>query len=63
MYLGFVLILLGAAILTGSLTTFPVVLVFLVFMDTVFIRFEEKKLAQTFGKTWLNYRADVRRWI
>jgi protein-S-isoprenylcysteine O-methyltransferase Ste14 len=63
MYLGFVLILIGAAILTGSLTPFLVVIVFLVFMDTVFIRFEETKLAQTGGDAWLDYRAKVRRWI
>lgn len=63
MYLGFVLILLGAAVLSGSMTPFLVVLVFLVFMDTVFIRFEEKKLAQTFGDAWLDYTHLVRRWI
>ena len=49
MYLGFVLILLGAAILAGSATPFLVVAVFFAFMDTVFVRFEEKKLSRTFG--------------
>ncbi len=50
MYLGFVLILIGAAILTGSLTPFLVVVVFLVVMDTVFIRFEEKKARANFRR-------------
>jgi protein-S-isoprenylcysteine O-methyltransferase Ste14 len=63
MYLGFVLILLGAAALAGSLSPFFVVLVFSVFMDTVFIRFEEKKFERTFGKAWSDYRTTVRRWI
>ncbi len=63
MYLGFVLILLGAAVLSGSTTPFLVVIVFIVFMDTVFVRFEETKLVQTFGDAWLDYTARVRRWI
>ena len=54
---------LGAAVLSGSITPFLVVLVFPVFMDTVFIRLEEAKLAQTFGDAWMDYTARVRRWI
>jgi protein-S-isoprenylcysteine O-methyltransferase Ste14 len=63
MYLGFVLILLGAATIAGSATPFLVVVGFFVFMDIVFVRFEELKLAQTFGDAWLDYKAEVRRWI
>jgi protein-S-isoprenylcysteine O-methyltransferase Ste14 len=63
MYLGFVLILLGLAMLMGSLTPYVVVLVFAVFMDIVFMRFEEKKLEETFGETWLDYKARARRWL
>jgi protein-S-isoprenylcysteine O-methyltransferase Ste14 len=63
MYLGFVLILLGAAILAGSATPFLVVAMFFAFIDTVFVRFEEKKLSRTFGITWSAYMANVRRWI
>lgn len=36
---------------------------FLVFMDIVFVSFEEKKLEQTFATAWLDYRSTVRRWI
>jgi protein-S-isoprenylcysteine O-methyltransferase Ste14 len=63
MYLGFVLILLGIAMMMGSLTPYLVVLAFAVFMDMVFIRFEETRLEETFSEAWLGYRSRVRRWI
>lgn len=63
MYLGFVLILFGIAVLMGSLTPYVVVVVFAIFMDMIFIRFEEKKLEQTFGEAWLEYKKKVRRWV
>jgi protein-S-isoprenylcysteine O-methyltransferase Ste14 len=49
MYLGFVLILLGIAALMGSLTPYVIVFGFAIFMHIVFIKFEEKKLEETFG--------------
>lgn len=63
MYLGFVLILLGAAVLSGSSTPCLVVVVFFFFLDSTFVRIEETKLAQSFGDAWLDYKAGVRRWI
>lgn len=63
MYLGFVLILLGIALLMGSLTPYVLVFAFAFFMDFVFIRFEEKKLEETFGQAWLEYKGKVRPWI
>jgi protein-S-isoprenylcysteine O-methyltransferase Ste14 len=63
MYLGFVLILLGIAVLMGSFTPYLVVLVFAIFMDTVFIKYEEKKLEETFGEVWSAYKQKVRRWV
>lgn len=63
MYLGLVLILLGIALCMGSLTPFIVVFLFAIFLDIVFIRFEEKKLEETFGEAWLEYKRSVRRWI
>jgi protein-S-isoprenylcysteine O-methyltransferase Ste14 len=53
----------ASAILADSATPFLVVAVFFAFMDTVFVRFEEKKLSRTFGGAWSTFRADVRRWI
>ncbi|MBW1675582.1 MAG: isoprenylcysteine carboxylmethyltransferase family protein [Deltaproteobacteria bacterium] len=63
MYLGFVLILFGIAVLKGSLMPYVVLLVFAIFIDMIFIRFEEKKLGQTFGEAWLEYKKNVRRWV
>jgi protein-S-isoprenylcysteine O-methyltransferase Ste14 len=63
MYLGFVLILLGLAILLGSLTPFFIVPIFAVVMDRVFIAAEERMLAEKFGQSWLDYKAEVRRWV
>jgi protein-S-isoprenylcysteine O-methyltransferase Ste14 len=63
MYLGFVLILLGLAILLGSLTPFFIVPIFAVVMDRVFIVAEERMLAEKFGQAWLDYKARVRRWV
>jgi protein-S-isoprenylcysteine O-methyltransferase Ste14 len=63
MYLGFVFILLGIASLMGSLTPYVIVIGFAVFMQIVFIRFEEKKLEETFGEAWLRYKRNVRLWI
>jgi steroid 5-alpha reductase family enzyme len=56
MYLGFVLILIGVAILLGSLTPWVVIPVFAVLMEVVFIRVEERMLAEKFGPAWLAYK-------
>jgi len=63
MYLGFVLFLLGAAMLLGSLTPLVVVAAFAVFIEVVFVRFEEKKMEGQFGEAWREYKRRVRRWI
>ena len=63
MYLGFVLILIGIAIIMGTLTPFFAIPVFAALMDIVFIRAEERMLEDTFGRTWLEYTRGVRRWI
>ena len=63
MYLGMVLILLGIAILMGSLMPFFVVIVFATLMEVVFIKTEERMLEQKFGSVWLEYKKKVRRWL
>jgi len=63
MYLGFVLILTGVAILMGSLTPYLVIVAFAILMDAIFIRAEEEMLEETFGDVWLKYKKRVRRWI
>ena len=56
MYLGFALILIGIAILLGSILPFLIAIIFTVFIYIVFIRFEEKKLEELFGSKWLEYK-------
>jgi protein-S-isoprenylcysteine O-methyltransferase Ste14 len=63
MYLGFALILLGIAIILGSLAPFVILLVFCILIDRVFIRVEERMLEDKFGQAWLEYKARVRRWV
>lgn len=63
MYLGMVLVLLGLAMLLGSLTPLLLTLGFAVFLDVVFIRFEEARMEGRFGEDWKRYKARVRRWI
>lgn len=63
MYAGAVLILVGLALLVGTLPALLVPLVFAVWIDRVFIRFEEDKLADAFGAAWKDYASRVRRWL
>jgi len=62
-YLGMALLLLGLALLMGSLTPFAPVVVFAVLMDRLFIPVEETMLETKFGEEWREYREKVRRWI
>lgn len=63
MYLGFVSILLGVAILLGSLTPWVIILVFALLMEVGYIQVEERMLEEKFGQVWLVYKKKVRRWI
>jgi protein-S-isoprenylcysteine O-methyltransferase Ste14 len=63
MYLGFVLILLGVAVLLGSISPYPVILVFAILLDIGFIRTEESMLEAQFPVAWKEYKSQVRRWI
>ncbi len=63
MYLGFVLVLLGVALLLGSTSPYMIVLAFAVLMDIGFIRMEESMLEAQFPQEWLAYKSQVRRWL
>jgi len=63
MYLGMVLILLGEAVVFGTLTTVSSPLLFMILMEVIFIHIEENNLEKRFGKEYNNYRKKVRRWI
>jgi protein-S-isoprenylcysteine O-methyltransferase Ste14 len=62
MYLGAALILLGFAIVFGSITALLVVPVYVVSMHFRVIRPEEVALAAQFGGAYSDYVARVRRW-
>jgi protein-S-isoprenylcysteine O-methyltransferase Ste14 len=63
MYMGFVFILIGIAILLRTLTPWLIIPFFVVLMDKIFIRVEEKMLEARFGTDWQSYRTKVKRWI
>lgn len=63
MYLGIVMCLSGIALSIGSLAAWFSPVVFFVFMNVVYIPFEEKNLAALFGGAYDAYCARVRRWI
>jgi protein-S-isoprenylcysteine O-methyltransferase Ste14 len=63
MYVGLALMLLGVALLLGSVSSLTPVVAFPLVIDRVFIRSEEQQLAVTFGADWERYRSRVRRWV
>ena len=63
MYLGMAAILLGTSIILGSLISFLFPIIFIILMEIMFIRIEEKNLEKVFGKKYLDYKRKVRRWV
>jgi protein-S-isoprenylcysteine O-methyltransferase Ste14 len=63
MYLGFTGVLLGLALLFGTISPWLIVVMFAIVMDRVFIHVEESMMAETFGEDWVTYTQSVRRWI
>jgi protein-S-isoprenylcysteine O-methyltransferase Ste14 len=63
MYLGFVLVLIGVAILLGALTPWLIVFAFIALLELVFIQVEELMLSEKFGSSWKDYKRRVHRWI
>lgn len=62
-YLGFLLIAVGVAMLLGSVSAWVAPIVFFLVVNTVTIPFEEPMLRQTQGAAYETYRRRVRRWI
>jgi protein-S-isoprenylcysteine O-methyltransferase Ste14 len=62
-YVGMLCLLLGTAVLLGSLTPFVVLPVFAWSIDRRFIRVEETMLARAFGSRYDAYRGSVGRWL
>jgi protein-S-isoprenylcysteine O-methyltransferase Ste14 len=63
MYLGFLLLLAGIAILLGAATPFAAVALFALVADRWYIAFEEQALERKFGAAYAAYRQTTRRWI
>ena len=63
MYLGVTIALLGASIFIGNLISLLSPLIFFIAMNIVYIPFEEKLMEKLFGKKYINYRKNVRRWL
>jgi protein-S-isoprenylcysteine O-methyltransferase Ste14 len=63
MYVGFVDMLVGIALMLGSLSPLLVVPPFAWWMDRAYIDVEERMMAETFGQAWDEYRQRVRRWV
>jgi protein-S-isoprenylcysteine O-methyltransferase Ste14 len=63
MYLGMVLLLMGLALVLGSLTPWFVLPVFIALIQYEFILMEERKMAGEFGAQYAEYRRRVRRWL
>ncbi len=63
MYLGMVLILLGIAVLLGSLAPLIVAVIFALVMEKRFIGVEEEMMETTFGEQYRDYKQRVRKWF
>lgn len=61
MYLGMVMLLLGVAVLLGSLSSFLAPLLMFISCEKFFIPHEEKSLEKIFGGEYKEYRKRVRR--
>jgi protein-S-isoprenylcysteine O-methyltransferase Ste14 len=63
MYVGMVAVLVGIAVLLGSLSPWIVIPLFVALIDVRFIRAEEAALDRMFGARYRTYKARVRRWL
>ncbi|UCC51316.1 MAG: isoprenylcysteine carboxylmethyltransferase family protein [Anaerolineaceae bacterium] len=62
-YLSGVILLLGIAMLLGSVSTFLFPILLLLILDKLYIPSEEKLLEEMFGQRYLDYKQRVRKWI
>lgn len=63
MYAGMTAILAGCVLILGSLPALFAPVAFFLLMNSVFIPFEERRLASIFGRQYAEYRSRVRRWL
>lgn len=63
MYIGMFILLLGFSIFSTNLFALILPFLFLIIVRYIFIRKEERMMADTFGVEYLAYKKEVRRWI
>lgn len=63
MYLGFVLALVGLALLGGALSSWLIAAGFFLLADKWYIPFEERAMLKKFGEQYETYCSRTRRWI
>ncbi|MFX0173489.1 MAG: methyltransferase family protein [Candidatus Hodarchaeota archaeon] len=59
-YLSVIIILIGLAILAGSLSIFIIAILVFIILRKLFVSWEEKNLEEVFGKEYLEYKKHVR---
>ena len=62
-YLGQLFLVLGVAVLLGSLSPLSIALIDFLILDRMVLPIEEEGLEKTFGDRYLEYKRSVRRWI
>ncbi len=63
MYLGMFSILLGSALILGSLSVLIFPVIFIIMIEKFYIPAEERNLKKKFNEEYLSYKKRVRRWI
>lgn len=63
MYLGMVFLMLGIALMAGTLPFFIVTAAFFFIINNAFCPYEERKMADSIGGAYIEYKKRVRRWL
>jgi protein-S-isoprenylcysteine O-methyltransferase Ste14 len=63
MYLGMASVLLGVAVIHGTVVTFVFPAAYVALMELLFIPHEEESCVKAFGDAYHEYRRKVRRWL
>ena len=63
MYLGMILMLLGCALLAGTMPFYAVCFAYFAVINYAFCPYEEQKLQAAFGEEFQDYRRRTRRWV
>src|SRR5262249_20136434 len=63
MYLGLIVVAIGAALIAGTWLMWLVPVVLFCLDNFIIIPFEERSIERAFGEAFVDYRARVRRWL